>query len=288
EVALSGGAGQETAQLLAQLSGENWQVLSDEAVWEWHSGSDWRRVVGGKRYGAAGGMAQVGKALGSGLEIWRQCRVVQLVAQQGTWELILTGENDCPQSLQAEVVVLAIPGPQALMVLQASAIAWPQRLLQSLAAVEYEPCLTVMAGFAEEYRQELEQRSPQWQFLKMRNHADLRGIQLANSSPVFVLHSTPGFAAGYLEAIALEPAGELLLKEAAALLFPWLASPEWVQAHRWRYAFPRVAAIAPCLRSWEPLPLVCCGDWCGGNSGESALSSGLNAATTLHQWFQGQ
>jgi renalase len=64
---------------------------------------------------------------------------------------------------------------------------------------------------------------------------------------------------------------------------PQLPTPDLLQVHRWRYAFPR-HPLAEHYLSAAPLPLVCAGDWCGGKQIESALQSGLAAAGAIaHQ-----
>lgn len=106
-------------------------------------------------------------------------------------------------------------------------------------------------------------------------------------APVFVLHSSAEFAKAYVEAKDLDPIGQHLLSRAAIeLMLPWLDVPEWFQVHRWRYAFPSHPLAELCLDARTPQPLVCCGDWCGGKSVESALSSGMAAANQINQYLK--
>jgi len=76
------------------------------------------------------------------------------------------------------------------------------------------------------------------------------------------------------------------LSRAAQLLIPWLDTPKWLQVHRWRYAFPRRSLPMDYLATTTPLSVICCGDWCGGNRIESALQSGLAAATQMNHQLQ--
>jgi predicted NAD/FAD-dependent oxidoreductase len=104
--------------------------------------------------------------------------------------------------------------------------------------------------------------------------------------PIFVLQSNAEFAKRYLDAEDLNSAGEQLLFHAAKLLIPWLDRPDWFQVHRWRYAFPSHPLTQDYLDAGAPLPLVCCGDWCGGNLIESAMNSGLAAAIQINSQLQ--
>jgi predicted NAD/FAD-dependent oxidoreductase len=59
-----------------------------------------------------------------------------------------------------------------------------------------------------------------------------------------------------------------------------------MQVHRWRYAFPTRSWNAAFLSAENSLPLVCCGDWCGGNLVEGAMLSGLAAASEINNQLQ--
>ena len=96
--------------------------------------------------------------------------------------------------------------------------------------------------------------------------------------PVFVLQSTAEFAKQSMEEPDLEIAGKPLLNQVGRLLEKWLASPEWWQVHRWRYALAEESLGVSCLSTSIPLSLVCAGDWCAGKNIEAAYHSGLAAA----------
>ncbi len=98
------------------------------------------------------------------------------------------------------------------------------------------------------------------------------------NQPVLVLHSTPAFAQEFFEAEDLQAVGQKMLDRAAEKVLPWLDRPELLQVHRWRYAFVNRELKETCLVSAVPLPIVCCGEWCGGRTVEAALASGMAAA----------
>jgi predicted NAD/FAD-dependent oxidoreductase len=158
--------------------------------------------------------------------------------------------------------------------------------LERLSSVEFEPCLSAIAGYAQAAIQD----SPLACIVS--NDSDLAWIGLDSSKrsnpqmSIFVLQSTAEFAEQYLDVEDLKPAGQQLLSRAAQLLSPWLDTPDWLQVHRWRYAFPKSPLNQDCLHTLTPLPLVCCGDWCGGKEIESALHSGLAAAAQINQQLQ--
>ena len=107
--------------------------------------------------------------------------------------------------------------------------------------------------------------------------------------PHFVIHSSADFAKKYFESEDLQSVGQQILENAASILdLKWLKNPQWMQVHRWRYAFPKTPLEQACLPAETSLPLVCCGDWCGGNLIEAAIHSGISAAEYINGQLEGR
>ncbi|MEO6863262.1 MAG: FAD-dependent oxidoreductase, partial [Microcoleus sp.] len=187
--------------------------------------------------------------------------------------------------------VVAIPAPQALMFLD-SEIGFSPDFIDQLRSVEYDPCITVMAGYPAERKSDLSNLNPQWKSVSFPDDSDLAWVGLDSSKrldpqqPVFVVHSTANFADRYLEAADLDAVGEELLDRASQYLIPWLNQPEWLQVHRWRYAFCRNPLPVSCLPAEGTLPLICAGDLCGDGQIEAALRSGVAAAAWVNSQLQ--
>jgi renalase len=239
------------------------------------------------RYIAPEGMSAIAKFLAQGLDILLNQRVVGITSTpENTWRLILESSNE---ELTAQAVVVAIPAPQAVMLLTPLGDSLLNaEFLNHLRSVEFSPCISLIAGYAPTC-----QPMPQWQALTFVDHPDLAWIGLDSSKrphpqqPHFVLQSSADFAQHYLDTEDLQPMGKYMLQSAAQTLsLPWLESPDWLQVHRWRYAFPRNPWQAAVLSADTPLPLVCCGDWCGGNLVEDAMLSGLAAANQINEQLQ--
>ena len=246
-------------------------------------------------YVAPAGMNTVGKYLAQDLEIWfgRRVQAISITDNQ-MWHLSLevTDDNlELPQELIAKAVVVAIPAIQALMFLN-SEIGLQSDFIDKLRSVNYDPCITVMAGYPAAKQQDLSNLNPQWQAVSFRDDADLAWIGLDSSKrldsqqPVFVVHSSANFAEKYLESTDLSAVGQQLLDRASEHLIPWLNQPEWLQVHRWRYAFCRNPLPVSCLPAAGTLPLVCAGDLCGEGQIEAALRSGLAAANWVNSQLQ--
>lgn len=234
------------------------------------------------RYVAPGGMSAVAKFLAQNLEILLNQRVIAITpTPENSWRLTLESSNE---ELTADSVVVAIPAPQALMLLEPLGDNILDTIfLHNLRSVEFYPSLSVMAGYPATSKP-----LPHWKALNFVDDADLAWIGLDSSKrpnpqqPVFVVQSSAAFAQRHDQTQDLQPAGQYMLQHASELLLPWLETPEWMQVHRWRYAFASRPLQQACLPAGTSLPLVCCGDWCGGNLVEGAMLSGLAAAEEVN------
>ncbi len=274
-------------QLVQVLSDRHLLQVWTDTVYEWSPQQQLQSSIPTPRYVAPTGMSAIAKFFATGLEVRLNQRVqaITLTADK-YWQLSFEPTRDVTPPLTSQAVVIAIPAPQALMLLSTTDL--DTEFLERLRLQEFDPCLSVIAGYSTELQQ------PAWKAVNLA-HPDLSWIgldsskRMATEQPVFVLHSSAEFAQRYLEAEDLQPAGDHLLAQAAALL-PGLETPEWMQVHRWRYAFPRRPWHDSCL-SADSLPLVCCGDWCGTSSNlrnrvENAMVSGLAAATKINSQLQ--
>ncbi len=238
------------------------------------------------RYACPQGMTALAKQLAAPLAVHTQTRVVGLEPQATTWQV--QAENG--QYYEAAALVMAIPAPQVLLLLRGK-ISPGDKLLSLLEAAAYQPCIAVLASYAENTP------LPPWKGIKGLDDPLLAWVALDSSKrpqplpPLVVLQGGAEWSSLYLEAAPaeLEKAGRELLAHAAQRLGSWLASPQWLQVHRWRYAFPVEAIGLASLGTYIPtgsgkgLPLVCSGDWCAGGRVEGAWLSGQDAARTLLQ-----
>ncbi|MEM6754050.1 MAG: FAD-dependent oxidoreductase, partial [Cyanobacteria bacterium P01_C01_bin.38] len=108
-------------------------------------------------YTAPAGMNVIAKFLAQGLEIHRGERVSKIrLNSQNQWHL--TSETN--QEFTASSVIVAIPAPQAVMLLESLPENFLDNLdnkfLEKLRSVEYYPAITVMAGYPESSSQ------PEW------------------------------------------------------------------------------------------------------------------------------
>lgn len=254
-----------TERFTALLS--EWQRLG--LVAEWYSGSNeehihWRGVQS---------MTAVPKHLSRSLNVRLEMKVSVLKREDSHWLAIF--ENG--ETVVAKAVLLTAPVPQSLALLDAGKVALESSVREQLEAVEYEPCVAVMALLNGE------SKIPQPGFLRFDsgpiswiadNHA--KGI---SAVPAVTIHATPVFSLEHWEDDR-QAMGQHLLEVAA----PWLSSEVIeFQVHAWRYARPKYEQDRPCLILNQSPPLLIAGDAFGGPRVEGAALSGWAAAEALKE-----
>ncbi|MEA5571470.1 NAD(P)/FAD-dependent oxidoreductase [Calothrix sp. UHCC 0171] len=242
-------------------------------------------------YIAPAGMSSIAKFLAKGLNITLNQRVigVNLTADKH-WHLTLASNDGSSNSpITAKAVVIAIPAPQALELLQPlETELLDSTFFEKLRSLEFFPSISVMAGYPV-----TSPPLPQWNAVTIKDDHILGWIgfdsskRLNPTQPIFVVQSSANFAQQHLETQDLQSTGKQILQAAADCTeLRWLASPEWIQVHRWRYAFPRNPLTTSFLAVEGDSPLVACGDWCGGNLIPGAMNSGIAAAAKINTQLQ--
>lgn len=277
--------GELTEALIAILQQQGLLHLWADQLYKYEAGHLQPEADAYPCYVAQQGITAIAKFLAQGLEIWRSQRVQTLTLQPDrTWSLTLepAGAEALPD-LGVKAVVLAIPAPQALALLDPlKDEGLPDQFLADLRSVEFDPCITVMATYTAE--QQSAAATLPWKAITFVDHPDLAWVGIESSkdsnasTPVVVIQSTAKYANLYLETTNLQPIGQDLVHRATQTLLPWLDAFATIQVHRWRFAFVAHALPSLYLATASPSPLVCCGDWCGGWQIEGALQSGLAAA----------
>lgn len=244
------------------------------------------------------GLTAIAKFMAQNLAIQRSRRAISLAPMpSGQWQIQFKAnptDQEAGSVAYAKALVLAIPAPQAFPLLTPLVEqGLPSEILHQIQAVEFDPCISVMAGYRPNQPSGVAKLMGKWQALKLTEHSALSWISLEQSKtnqaaqPLLLIQSTAAFAEQYLEADDLQPAGQALLAALAELDQPGWSDPDWMQVHRWRYAFARRPLGQPWLATHTPLPLICCGDWCLGRDTEAALQSGRAAATQFATMLAG-
>ncbi len=247
------------------------------------------------RYIAPKGITVAAKFLAQGLTVWLNHRAIALeppTRADDPWVVRLDQPRpNLPGERRGQVlaraVVLALPAPQAGDLLAPLASqGLDDELLKAVTEVVFEPSYAVMAGYAADTPLTGGKLVDDWQSIGCVGDRDLAWVSrestkyLDASQPTLLVQSSIAFAHHFLNATDLDAIAQHLLDRLASLTGLAFDQPAWTQVHRWRYGFARQPAESECLadRDWA---LVCCGDWCGGDRLETAMVSGLAAATVI-------
>lgn len=226
------------------------------------------------RYVGVPGMNSVAQGLADGLDVRSGVRVERLVREGRAWRL----GSDAGEDLGvAEVVVAAVPAPQAVPLL-----AGAPALAEQAKAARLSPCWAVMARFEAPVDVAIDgafvKDSPlSWVSREMSKPGRPEGER-------WVLHGSPEYSAAHLEETPEEMAPKLVEAFARALGTD-VRAVEAV-AHRWRYAMPAPPLDTPALYDADA-GLGACGDWCAGPRVEGAFLSGVALARQVAAGVRG-
>ncbi len=226
----------------------------------------------GERFVGVPGMSGALASLASGLDLRLKTRVEQIerVAQG----FRLSDDQGNPLGL-FERVALAVPGPQAVPLAQASA-----GVNAAVASLAYAPCWAVMVAFDTPVAADFDAA-----FVEERRGSPLGFIARDSTKPGrapgerWVLHAGPAWSAAHLEdtAEAVGPALLAALEQTIGAAAPSVLS---LSAHRWRYALPTSLHAARCVYD-DGVRLGACGDAFNGARVEGAWLSGRALAEAM-------
>jgi renalase len=243
-------------------------------------------------YASPTGATAVAKHLVQGLNLDLNQRIIKLERSASHWQL--TSEQG--KTWTAKSVVIAIPAPQAVDLLVTCLDERVQDWIPVIQAVEFSPCIAAIAAYATSTQTAIADLNLQGIICQDDPVLGWIGFdstkQMAPQQPALILQSNAQFAAQHFAEVeqiedladALTQMGNRLCDRAATLLNqPWIQTPEFIQVHRWRYAFalnPRSEKVLEILTA--PL-LLCTGDWCGGDRVEDAFLAGIASAERIQQ-----
>jgi predicted NAD/FAD-dependent oxidoreductase len=178
-----------------------------------------------------------------------------------------------------DAVLLALPPAQAAVLLAGQATDWSE----AAARVPMSPCWTLM-GVAQATATPIEWdlARPVHGRLAWLSRNEMRpGRERRPGEVHWVVHANTAWSRDHLE----QP-GQWIQAELQAALHDWLGEPlRWRHAvvHRWRYALPPAALVAPPGRCWwnRGTGLGVCGDFLGGRGVEGAWLSGSALAAAV-------
>ncbi len=208
------------------------------------------------------GMNALARHLAADLTVVTRATVQRLERVHAGWRLYYSvPDSELEATVDADVVVLAMPAPQSAALLR------PVTDLRELDHVTMDPCLTAMvvvSGSDAQLMSEINGAAGAGEpFACMRQR---RGED-ATTATSFVVHANAAWSREHLE-LPLADVASMLSAELVQRLAPHPAPSDvpsdvlLARGHRWRYAHVARGLPERCLW-WPELSLGACGDWGG-------------------------
>lgn len=249
-----------------------WLMNGEAGIWCY----GFRQNDGHPHYCGSRGMTTIPKRIAQSMDIRFQEHAADIALQDGHWQVT----TQAGARYDAPFLLITCPLPQAVDLLESSAVPLSTQHRQRLQSVSYDPCLTLLALL------DAPSRIPQPGGLFVQ-HEPLHFIadnQKKGVSPVpcVTIHATPQFSLDHYQDEDDSIAASLL-----QAVDEWLpAPPQQVQIKRWRYCQPVACFEERFLSLHEDPPLLLAGDAFQQPGIEGAALSGLAASNQLLQVLQ--
>jgi renalase len=198
------------------------------------------------------------------------------------WQLRTTGAQDSQHVFSGfDAVLLAIPSPQARLLLQVSGQV--KTMVQQIDKVQVAPCWTLMLAFPQAMQPGLITLGPQWNAARSTHHR-IAWLARESSKPGrevierWTVQASAAWSQEHLEDDEARVQAKLI--KAFSEVTGIRAQPAHAEVHRWLYA----QTTHPLGKShlWDAKSNIgVCGDWCIGHRVEDAFISGLELALTV-------
>lgn len=240
-------------------------MLKESIIREWIA-----QKTNPPRYIGKQGMREITNFLARGLDVRTEQTVISLKASESGW----ITETDAGLQFESDLVVLSLPIPQSLQLIQASRITLDKPIKTQLESIQYRSCLTLMVLLETDSKVTGEGFELGGDIIRWIADNKQKGI---SNLPVLTIHSTDNFSKKYWQASDGKIAEEML-----SVAKPFLGSDVLMyKVHRWRYSEPETIFPEQSLLIQKPHPLVMCGDGFVEGRIEGAYLSGLHAATLI-------
>lgn len=217
------------------------------------------------------GMNALAPRLLWGAEVHLQTAVTGIGRDRFGWWLA-TDAGQRPECFDA--VLLTVPAPQALSLLERVADVDTQSLTGSIREIRYAPCWALMLSFAERVDAPDTLRFDSGGVLAWAAR-DSSKPQRDASGECWIVHADPDWSQVNVELLAEQV--EALMIDAFAAVVGALPTPVFRRVHRWRFARVMRPIGVDCL--WDPLNrLGYASDGCLGERIEDAFESALALA----------
>ena len=284
---LGKGCADHGAQYFSTQSKE-FQALTQELVQaglvhEWHLEQSDPASFRHPRWVGSRGMNGIAKYLAKGVKIRTGCLVTRVLPTKSGWLISAELEGN-PLTINADVVIITIPAPQALALCEASGLTLAEADRAALAAIEYAPCLTVLVQLSQPSQLPkpggLKQTNGDQQHDPVAWLADNTQKGISPDQPTVTIHASHDFSQKHLDDPDQEALIPILLADVASYVPAEIITAQ--QIHRWRHSNAIKRHPDPFLAAQTHAPLFFGGDGFGNGNVEGAFLSGLALADRVN------
>lgn len=225
------------------------------------------------RYVGVDGMSAVAKVMARNLTVLTNKTVVSFRAEATGW-LVETASGD---QYWADYLLITIPAPQVLTLVETSNFTLAAADRSALAAITYRPCIAVMVALNQPGRIPTP-GAVRYQTGDVAWVSDNAQKGISPDQPSVTIHAGADFSQTHFND-DLNAVGRHLIEQVRE----WIPADavSAVQVHRWRYSLADGRHPDPFLAAAAPFPLLFGGDGFGAGNVEGAFTSGLRMAEFL-------
>ncbi|AUD04591.1 NAD(P)/FAD-dependent oxidoreductase [Spirosoma pollinicola] len=246
------------------------ELLADKVIAKWEPAqpSPADTTVDQPHYIGIDGMNTVAKALAKNLTVHTSETIVSFRVDDSQWLV----ETESGGQYRADALLITIPAPQALALIEKSGFPITTADKSALSAIAYQPCLAVMVALHQPSTMPNAVRYDTGDIAWVADNAQ-KGISLGQ--PSITIHASADFSRTHFDD-DLNAIGRQLVDQLSDLIPADNIST--IQVHRWRYSLADQRHPAPFLKAEAPLTLLFGGDGFGEGNVEGAFTSGLAMA----------
>lgn len=246
------------------------ELLADKVIAKWEpvQPSPADTAFEKPHYIGIDGMNTVAKALARNLTVHTSETVISFRVDGSQWLV----ETESGRQYWADALLITIPAPQAISLIEKSGFPITTADLSALSAITYQPCLAVMVALHQPSTMPNAVRYETGDIAWVADNAQ-KGI--SPGQPSITIHASADFSRMHFDD-DLNAVGQQLVDQLSDLIPT--DSISTIQVHRWRYSLADQRHPAPFLAVEAPLPLLFGGDGFGEGNVEGAFTSGLAMA----------
>jgi renalase len=247
------------------------ELLADQVITQWKPES--ASPAGKLHYVGVEGMNAVAKNLARNLTVLTAETVISFRPDGSQWRV----ETESGGDYRADALLITIPAPQALALVERSGFTLSTANQSALSAISYQPCIAVMVALTKPSLLPAP-GAVRYETGDIAWVVDNAQKGISPGQPSVTIHASADFSRTHFDN-DLTAIGRQLADQLSDVIPA--DSIHAIQVHRWRYSLADQRHPTPYLAADTPLTLLFGGDGFGAGNVEGAFTSGMAMAGSL-------